>query len=369
MSRGEKLCLVLFGLVLLAQVAYAADSSLEKAKRDAIYGYSSERAVEELERLAPPVGFVLLSYEEEFLLYNRAIQDADAIDKPKYWEHIDFLLAKHDSIVAVREKLQVVGGECLLEKRHLAINVNHRDLRFAMAVRNIPRETREFYGIYLERLALNYGGGEPMDYSNSIAEWNEFRKRYPGSPYLGWVPPASPETAKAAEDQHLSVAPKWMHWALLGGYSYAMYSGGLEKMLEPSTGFNIMAEWQMSRILFLLQMGSTSGDDFSDFSIALSGGFAFMEWKYFSADVIFGVVSESLRMKDVDDIPSSKTMLVGVQADGFIPVTNVLDIDIRAQFSLHYSSFEIDGRNKGGLVEVLNLSAGVHFGAPKRSGR
>ena len=53
----------------------------------------------------------------------------------------------------------------------------------------------------------------------------------------------------------------------------------------------------------------------------------------------------------------------------FIPITNILDIDIRAQFSLHYSSFEIDGRYKGGLVEVLSLSAGVHFGAPKRSGR
>lgn len=369
MSRLVNLYVLLLVFGSLVQTVFAAAPDLEKAKHDAIYGYSSVRTVEELDRLAPPAGFVLLSYEEEFLLYSKAIQDADAIDKPKYWEHIDFLLAKHDSIVAVREKLQVVGGESLLEKRHLAINVNHRDLRFAMAVRDVPRETREFYGIYLERLALNYGGGEPMEFENSAAEWREFRKRYSGSPYLGWMPPVSPETAKAAEDQHLSVAPKWMHWALLGGYSYAMYSGGLEQMLEPSTGFNIMAEWQMSRILFLLQMGSTSGDDFSDFSIALSGGFALMEWKYFSADVIFGVVSESLRMKGVDDIPSSRTMLFGVQADGFIPVTNVLDVDIRAQFSLHYSSFEIDGRNKGGLVKVLNLSAGVHFGAPKRSGR
>ena len=369
MSRGDKFCVFLFGLVLLAQAVYAADSNLEKAKQDVIYGYSTEKAIQELERLTPPAGFVLLSYEEEFLLYSKAVQDADALDKLKHWEHIDFLLAKRDSIVAAREKLHVVGGGSLLEKRHLAVNVNHRDLRFAMAAREVPRETREFYGIYLERLALNYGGGEPMEFENSAAEWREFRKRYPGSPYLDWMPPVSPETAKEAEDQHLSVAPKWMHWTLLGGYSYAMYSGGLGKMLDPSTGFNIMAEWQMSRLLFLLQVGSTSGDGFSDFSIALSGGFAFMEWRYFSADLIFGVVGENLRMKGVDDIPSSKTMLVGVQADGFIPITNILDIDIRAQFSLHYSSFEIDGRNKGGLVEVLSLSAGVHFGAPKRSGR
>lgn len=206
MSRLVNLYVLLLVFGSLVQTVFAAAPDLEKAKHDAIYGYSSVRTVEELDRLAPPAGFVLLSYEEEFLLYSKAIQDADAIDKSKYWEHIDFLLAKHDSIVAVREKLQVVGGESLLEKRHLAINVNHRDLRFAMAVRDVPRETREFYGIYLERLALNYGGGEPMEFENSAAEWREFRKRYPGSPYLGWMPPVSPETAKAAEDQHLSVA-------------------------------------------------------------------------------------------------------------------------------------------------------------------
>ena len=182
MSRGDKFGVFLFGLALLAQAVYAADSNLEKAKQEAIYLYSSEKAIQELERLSPPAGFVLLSYEEEFLLYSKAIQDADVVDKPKYWEHIDFLLAKHDSIVEARKGMQVVDGESLLEKRHLAINVNHRGLRFAMAVRDIPRETREFYGIYLERLALNYGGGRPEDLESSTIEWKEFRKRFPNDP-------------------------------------------------------------------------------------------------------------------------------------------------------------------------------------------
>lgn len=367
MSRGDKFGVFLFGLALLAQAVYAADSNLEKAKQEAIYSYSSEKAIQELERLSPPDGFVLLSYEEEFLLYSKAIQDADVVDKPKYWEHIDFLLAKHDSIVEARKGMQVVDGESLLEKRHLAINVNHRGLRFAMAVRDIPRETREFYGIYLERLSLNYGGGRPEDLESSTIEWKEFRKRFPNSSYIDWMPRPSTETAERAENQYLSIAPKWLHFSLLAGYSYTMYSGGLEGVLNSASGFNVMTELQMSRVLFQLQVGNVSDYGFDHFSMALGIGVAVLEWRYFTADAILGVGSERVNIRDKDDIPSENVLLAGVQADGFIPISNTFDIDIRAQFSVHYSSFEMDGRNKGGLVKVLNLSAGFHFGFPKRS--
>jgi hypothetical protein len=45
MSRGDKFGVFLFGLALLAQAVYAADSNLEKAKQEAIYSYSSEKAI------------------------------------------------------------------------------------------------------------------------------------------------------------------------------------------------------------------------------------------------------------------------------------------------------------------------------------
>lgn len=263
--------------------------------------------------------------------------------------------------------MQVVDGESLLEKRHLAINVNHRGLRFAMAVRDIPRETREFYGIYLERLALNYGGGRPEDLESSTIEWKEFRKRFPNSSYIDWMTRPSTETAERAENQYLSIAPKWLHFSLLAGYSYTMYSGGLEGVLNSASGFNVMTELQMSRVLFQLQVGNVSDYGFDHFSMALGIGVAVLEWRYFTADAILGVGSERVNIRDKDDIPSENVLLAGVQADGFIPISNTFDIDIRAQFSVHYSSFEMDGRNKGGLVKVLNLSAGFHFGFPKRS--
>lgn len=355
---------------VLAQTVFAADLSLESAKRDAMNGYAPEKSIEILSSLAVPEGFTLLSYEEEFLLYCRAVQEAFDEDKPAYWRHIDLLLSKRDSIVEARKSKSVVNGDCLLEERKLAINVNYRELRFAMAKRDVPREMREFFGIYLERLVFNYGGGEPGEYENSVAEWREFCRRYPDSRYMGWMPQASPVLSAVAESQYLAVASKWMHFSLVGGYAYTGYSQGLDDLLGESSGWSVMAEMQLGRLLLQVQASrvvSDRNDDFSDVLGSMLLGFAVVETRYFTADVLLGLGNETFNVADTEGDPSETVPLVGAEVDAFVPLTRTLDIDLRLRYTAHYSSVEVAGHDKSGIVGTLSLSVGFHLGFPVRS--
>lgn len=366
----------LFVLLFLGSWAFADDpQDLASLKHKALIvhfsGTSTLTVLEKIQELSGSLDSsqVLLSFDEEFLLYCNAIQNIYEDERAPLWNHVLFLLDKRDSIVDYRSKKKLVGADNYREERHFAINMNYGALRHNVAYLDIPHETKEFFGIFLERLVLNYGGEVSGEFHKSEVSWNSFKNRYPESRWINSLPPASKSIADKAEEQHVKVAPKILHFALLVGLDRLDNIGNFPEVADHGTGWSIELEIQFFTVVMqLVGYGGDSDNEarFRDVTVGYAFGLSLFESRYFTADALLGIFSSTYSF-DFVDVGKQWSPAFKLQADLLLPVFSFLDLSLRVEYLIGYSSFKYEGKSYSGAGQKLAVSAGIQFGKTLRS--
>lgn len=311
---------------------------------------------------------VFLSFDEEFLMVCYAIQNANAEDKQKLWERAFALLENQDSIRTYRAGKSLVGDGDYREERNFAINVNYGALKEYAGYQDVARDTKEFFGIFLERLVLSYGGGTTEEIQKSEENWISFENRNPKSKWVGKLPAVLPGVADKAEKQHLRNARKVHHLQINYGYAQSFYGGSIGDFVDGASGRTLMVELRIWKFFLQTQFYNLKNEEVGveDFAGGIASGFSLLQHKYYMADVLFGIAKTSYDFTGTKEEDDCFTPFVGVQGDFLIPISGVFDIDLRAQYLIDYSTMTSGGKKRSGIGQKLSLSAGIHLGVPMR---